>query len=200
MPRHNKPHLHTYLDRQNIFDIYKLWNDGKSTDEILEIYGFSITSLNRILNVHDWTKHQRITWGSPPTMSRPRYDTPHPFDEVQKGTQGTPGEGSKYTAPPADPSEFIDPPPSITGMVAPGENTTMPEPVLSIDNIFKPLSELEKWLEKNTAPEIPELDHISAALENRLNQHEVEHRIEAVQICFDMLQEEFTKLKILIRD
>lgn len=204
MPKHNKPHLHTYLDRENIFDIYRLWNNGKSEAYILNIYKFSITSLNRILNVNQWTKHQRRKWGagSPPTLTRPRYETPHPFERVQKGTQGTPGEGSKFTPAPADPKEFVDPPTSITGEVAPGENTTEDEPVKTIEvgDMFKPLSELEQWLQKNTAPDIPELDHISAALENKLNQHEVEHRLEAVQICFDMLQDEFTKLKILIRN
>ena len=185
MALHRKPHLHTYLDRDNIFDIYRLWNDGADENRLLQIYGFSIQSLNRILNVNKWTKSQKKAWGKgkPPTLTRARYYTPQPFEKIQTKTSGVPGEGSKFTAPPADPSDFVD-----------TDKNTTPEPATKVrgfGNIFKPLPELEQQSQKNTSPE--------AALENRLNQHEIETRIEAVHICFSMLQEEFAKLKILLR-
>lgn len=184
MPKHHKPHLHTYLDRGNIFDIYKLWNDGGTEESICEMYGFSSQSLLRILSVHKWKKHQRKTWGysNPPTLTREMHPVPHPFQKVAK-VASVPGEGSKFTPNPADPDDFCD-----------------KKPDDSIEKIYTPMEELGKQLDSQSMPSIPELDHVSAALERKLNQHEVEHRIEAVQICFSMLQEEFTKLKVLIRD
>lgn len=198
--------LTTRITKTDIRDIIDAINTGTAITVIYRAYHMSYSSLVRILQPWNWTNAQRHHWGYdtlpeiiwPEGTKRPKGTYP-PGDPIPETTASKKvvfrQKNTEYESGSKDAKAYLD-----------AENSNEPKRTVQIPNkvTLEPDDKISVIVEKALGNDLdlhdnlPELEHVSIALQSRLDKKELIHRLESVECCFDLMMEEFAKLKLFL--
>jgi hypothetical protein len=186
MPKHNKQHLHNRFNRLGIDEIYNRIANEENKFALCEEYDISVESIDRILNRDRWTPTQRRVWGYDSCPKLPKNCSYRPGSigvNEYKAAKPCPKQKKKDTSDFHKTTEYES-------------DATAANRYSKENRVIAGKPSLQATLEEDYKPqESNRLPSFKAKMDNiKLN-----HHLEAIDVCFELLQEEVALLKLFLK-